>query len=43
VRVGEAASVRLGGELVQGLPLSLRAGETVLVEVADGGNAPYGR
>jgi hypothetical protein len=43
VRVGETASVRLGAELVQGLPLSLRAGETVLIEVADGGDPPYGR
>lgn len=44
VRIGEApAVVRLGAELVQGLPLSLRAGETVRIEVADGGAPPYGR
>ncbi len=44
VRIGNAApTVRLGAELVQGLPLSLRAGETVRIEVADGGSPPYGR
>ena len=43
VRIGETASVRLGAELVQGLPLSLRAGETARIEVVDGGDAPYGR
>jgi hypothetical protein len=42
VSVGGAASfVRLGAELVQGLPLSLRAGETLLIEVVDGGDPPY--
>jgi hypothetical protein len=42
--VGSAPSVsRLGAELVQGVPLSLRAGETVRIAVADGGAPPYGR
>ena len=44
VRVGDAAaSVRLGAELVQGLPVSLRAGQAVVIEVTDGGDPPYGR
>lgn len=44
VKVGNAAPTpRLGAELVQGLALTLRAGETVQVEVNDGGAAPYGR
>lgn len=43
VRIGDAAPVaRLGSELVQGLPLTLRPGETVRIEVADGGAPPYG-
>lgn len=42
VRIGDAASVRLGAELVQGLPVTLRAGQTVVIEVADGGDPPYG-
>jgi hypothetical protein len=42
--VGSAAPVeRLGAELVQGVPLSLKAGETVRLTVADGGAAPYGK
>lgn len=44
VRVGQSEPVvRLGAELVQGVPVSLRAGQTVLIEVADGGDPPYGR
>ena len=44
VRVGDAAPVdRLGAELVQGLPLALKAGETVRIEVVDGGAPPYGK
>ena len=43
VRIGDAAPVdRLGAELVQGLPLSLKAGDTMRIDVADGGDAPYG-
>ena len=43
VRIGAAAPVvRLGAELVQGLPLTLKAGERVVVVVRDGGPAPYG-
>lgn len=44
VRVGTgSAQARLGAELVQGLPMSLRAGESVMIEVADDGDPPYGR
>ena len=44
VRIGDAApTVKLGAELVQGVPLTLRAGENVQIRVADGGPAPYGR
>ena len=44
VRIGDAEPVsRLGAELVQGIPITLRAGEQVRVDVADGGDAPYGR
>ena len=44
VRIGDAApTVKLGAELVQGVPLALRAGENVRIRVADGGPAPYGR
>jgi hypothetical protein len=43
VRIGDTPPVsRLGADLVQGMPMTLRAGETVLVEVADGGAPPYG-
>ena len=43
VTIGDAAPVdRLGAELVQGLPLSLKAGETIRLTVVDGGRAPYG-
>lgn len=42
VRVGEQTSMRLGSELVQGLPVTLRAGETLQIDVADGGDPPYG-
>jgi hypothetical protein len=43
VRIGDTAPVdRLGAELVQGLPLTLKAGETVRIDVTDGGNPPYG-
>lgn len=40
---GSAPSMRLGAELVQGLPLSLRAGQTIRIDVSDGGAPPYGR
>jgi hypothetical protein len=44
VRVDKASPVvRIGSELVQGLPVSLRAGQTLVIEVADGGDAPYGQ
>ncbi len=44
VRVGDAAPAdRLGAELVQGLPISLRAGEAVSIDVSVGGEPPYGR
>jgi hypothetical protein len=44
VRLGDADPVvRIGAELVQGLPLTLRGGETLLIEVTDGGSPPYGR
>ncbi len=44
VRVdGAAPVVRLGAELVQGVPVTLRAGQTVTIEVTDGGDPPYGR
>ena len=43
VRIGDGPPVeRIGSELVQGLDLSLAAGETLRIEVADGGAAPYG-
>lgn len=43
VTVGAAAPVqRLGADLVQGIPVSIRRGETVVIAVADGGAAPYG-
>jgi hypothetical protein len=42
VRVGDGAPVdRLGAELVQGLTVSLQAGETLRIEIADGGDPPY--
>ena len=40
---GAGGSVRIGAELVQGLALSLRAGETRVIEVTGGGDPPYGR
>ncbi len=43
VRIGDDESVRIGAELVQGLPVTLRAGDTITIEVTDGGDAPYGR
>ncbi|NCC93786.1 MAG: hypothetical protein EOM10_10955 [Opitutae bacterium] len=44
VRVGQTkAAVRLGAELVQGLSLNLRAGETRLIEVAEDGAPLSGR
>ena len=44
VKVGDAAPIqRLGAELVQGLPMTLREGETVRIRVSDGGAPPYGR
>ena len=44
VRVGDGPPVaRLGAELVQGLPLTLREGESVRIRVTDGGAPPYGR
>jgi hypothetical protein len=43
VRVdGAEPVVRLGAELVQGVPVTLRAGQTVTIEVKDGGDPPYG-
>ncbi|HTV01242.1 MAG TPA: hypothetical protein VMF13_11915 [Luteitalea sp.] len=44
VQVGSGTPTdRLGSELVQGLALTLKAGEAVKIEVLDGGDAPYGR
>jgi hypothetical protein len=43
VRTGDDEQERLGAELVQGLPVTLRAGSTLVIDVADGGDAPYGR
>jgi len=44
VKVGDAAPIqRLGAELVQGLPMTLREGESVRIRVSDGGAPPYGR
>ncbi len=44
VRIDGADPVqRLGAELVQGLPLSLRPGQTVQIRIADGGGPPYGK
>jgi hypothetical protein len=44
VRTGDAAPVlRLGAELVEGLALSLRQGETMQIRVSDGGAPPYGK
>ncbi|WP_239489726.1 hypothetical protein [Luteitalea sp. TBR-22] len=44
VTIGSAPPVeRLGAELVQGLPVSLAAGETIRLTVVDGGAAPYGK
>lgn len=37
------SSARLGGELIDGLPLSLRAGDTQVLEVFADGEPPYGR
>jgi hypothetical protein len=43
VRLGDAAPVdRLGAELVQGVPVTLKAGESLRIEVTDGGEPPYG-
>ena len=44
VTIGTAApATHIGAELIRGLRLSLRAGETLTVEVADGGPPPYGK
>lgn len=43
VRIGDTESVRIGSELVQGLPVTLRAGQRLSIEVADGGDPPYAR
>jgi hypothetical protein len=44
VRVGDGPPVaRLGAELVQGLAVTLREGESVRIRVTDGGPPPYGR
>lgn len=44
VVIGTGAPVdRLGAELVQGIPVTLKAGETLRIAVTDGGAAPYGK
>lgn len=44
VRLGDKdAAMHLGAELVQGLPVSLRAGQSLAIEIADGGDPPYGK
>lgn len=44
VRLDDAPPVaRLGAELVQGLPMTLQAGQTMRIRVTDGGAPPYGR
>ena len=44
VRVGDGPPAsRLGAELVQGLAVTLKEGESVRIRVNDGGAPPYGR
>lgn len=44
VKIGPAApETHIGAELIRGLPVTLRAGETLTVEVSEGGAPPYGK